>query len=131
MLAAAAVACRALVVEDDKSGCEVLAKVLKLFGHEVECAVTVHQALRALERFKPAVVLLDLMLPDGNGAEVLEHIRKHKLPMKVGVVTAAGPRSRDWEEAMKHNPDATFRKPWNLNELKVWLARVSEDEQSR
>src|SRR5256885_4967863 len=127
MLAAAAVACRALVVEDDKSGCEVLAKVLKLFGHEVECALTVHQALRAVERFKPAIVLLDLMMPDGSGGEVLEHIRRHKLPIKVGIVTASGPRSRDWDEAMKHKPDAVFRKPWNVNELKVWLASVVEE----
>jgi len=124
--AAASTACRALVVEDDHNGSEVLCKVLELFGHQVQCTATVHQALRALERYKPTVVLLDLMLPDGTGGEVLEYIRAHNLPIKVGVVTAAGRGSRDWEAAMKHNPDAVFRKPWDVNELKAWLATVAE-----
>src|SRR5262249_28848279 len=117
---AQAVSCRTLVVEDDPSGREILITVLSRLGHEVETAKTVHQALRLLETFKPTHMLLDLMLPDGSGAELLEKVREEKLPVKVALVTGAG-STRFWDEAIKHSPDAVFRKPWNLSELKAWL----------
>jgi len=120
---AAAVSCRTLVVEDDKAGCEVLVKALKLLGHEVQCATTVFKALRLLESFRPSHVLLDLMLPDGNGAEVIRYIREKQWPMRVAVITAAESPSRYWDEAVKYHPDALFKKPWNLNDLKAWMTR--------
>ncbi len=117
---AAAIACRTLVVEDDPAGCEILVKVLRHLGHHPECATTVHHALRLFKQFQPSHVLLDLMLPDGNGAELLEYIRRNKLRVRVAVITAAGP-GRFWDEAMRHNPDAVFKKPWDLNELRAFL----------
>jgi DNA-binding response OmpR family regulator len=124
--AAAAVTCRTLIVEDDLAGCEVLMRVLHHLGHTAECARTVHQALRQFERFKPTHVLLDLMLPDGYGSELLALIRKRNLPVKVAVVTAVGP-GRVWDEAMSHRPDLVIRKPWDLAELKAFLVQEDED----
>ena len=120
-MVAAMLSCRTLVVEDDREACEVLTKVLTLLGHQVDCARTIHQALRQCKTFAPTHVLLDLMLPDGSGAELLAFIRDNKLPIKVALVTAAGP-GQYWDEAMRHAPDAVFRKPWDLNQLKAWLA---------
>jgi CheY-like chemotaxis protein len=124
--AAAAVSCRTLIVEDDLAGCEVLMRVLKHLGHNAECARTVHQALRQFERFKPTHVLLDLMLPDGNGAEVLAMIRERNLPVKVAVITAVGP-GRYLDEALAHDPDAVFKKPWDLSDLKGFLTQEQDD----
>jgi len=123
---AAAVACRTLVVEDDPAGCEVLIKVLRHLGHHAECARTVHQSLRMFKLFNPSHVLLDLMLPDGNGAELLEYIRTNKLPTRVAVITAAGP-GRFLDEAMRHHPDAVFKKPWDLDEIRAFLQNGDMD----
>jgi|SRR5688572_8263140 CheY-like chemotaxis protein len=123
---ATAISRRALIVEDDKSGCEVLMKVLGKLGHTVDCASTVHVALRKLTSFQPTHILLDLMLPDGNGAEVLEQIRKDNLPIKVAVITAVS-EGRFWEEAVRHRPDVIFRKPWNLEQIKNWLVEVDPE----
>ena len=77
-------------------------------------------------QFKPSHVLLDLMLPDGNGAELLELVRRENLPVRVAVVTAAGP-GRFWDEAMRHRPDAVLRKPWDLDDLKKFMQDEVED----
>ena len=125
--AAAATLCRTLVVEDDPYASEVLVRVLKQLGHEVESVRTVFQALRALERFKPTHVLLDLMMPDGVGTEVLETIRKRGLPVKVAVITAVGP-GRLYDEAIALKPDAIFHKPWDLVRLRLFLLALDEPE---
>ena len=120
-MVAAAVSCRTLIVEDDRSACEILVKVLSRLGHEVECAYTVHQAMRRLGSFQPTHILLDLMLPDGNGAEVLAHVRENELPIRVALTTAAGP-GWFWDEATRYAPDRVFKKPWDLTELADWFA---------
>jgi len=52
---------------------------------------------------------------------VLKHIRGQKLPMRVGLVTAASPADGVWLEALTFAPDAAFRKPWNLNQILSWI----------
>ena len=123
--AAAATTCRTLVVEDDPYASEVLVRVLKQFGHEAETVRTVHQALRALERFKPTHILLDLMMPDGVGTEVLETIRKRGLAVKVAVITAVGPGSL-YDQALALNPDAVLHKPWDMVKLRLLLLSVDQ-----
>ncbi len=46
---------------------EPLAKLLRLGGHTVECAVKGHEAMQVMERFHPDCVILDLMMPVLNG----------------------------------------------------------------
>jgi DNA-binding response OmpR family regulator len=100
---------------------EVLQKALRLLGHDVRCASTVYHGLRQLERFKPSHLLLDLRFPDGEGTEILYRIRHERLPVRVGLVTAASPADSLWNEALRFAPDAAFRKPWNLNRIIEWI----------
>jgi DNA-binding NarL/FixJ family response regulator len=65
-------------------------------------------------------VILDLMLPDGNGASVLEHVRHVGLPTRVAVATGAG----DWRSLLDEarlKPDAVFLKPIDFPRLVRWL----------
>ena len=120
----AAVSCRTLVVEDDPWACEILTKVITALGHEVECVRTVHRAMRRLKSYQPTHILLDLMLPDGNGAEVLAFVRDNDMPIKVALSTAVAGSGHFWDEAIRHAPDAVFHKPWDLDELRTWFAGV-------
>ncbi|MCI0432478.1 MAG: sigma-54 dependent transcriptional regulator [Gemmatimonadetes bacterium] len=64
-----------LIVDDEANIRRMLAGVLESDGHEVATAADGAEALRALERAEPDVVLLDLALPGPNGIVVLEDIR--------------------------------------------------------
>ena len=58
----------------------------------------------------PHWVVLDLMLPDGDGVAVLQEIREKKLPVKVAVVTGSSDPER-LDPVMKLKPDAFLQKP--------------------
>jgi two-component system OmpR family response regulator len=66
---------RALVVDDELSLGELLQMALRYEGWEVETAAAGHPALQLARRFKPDVIVLDIMLPDLDGLEVLRRLR--------------------------------------------------------
>jgi DNA-binding response OmpR family regulator len=122
---AAAVQLRALIVEDDADSCEALRRLLARLGHEVRCAGTVADASRSLEEAAPDVVLLDLMLPDGNGTAVLLRTRELHPRARVAVMTAAGAQSLTVEVAETLRPDALFLKPMKFADILAWLEQLS------
>jgi DNA-binding response OmpR family regulator len=74
-----------------------------------------------LEEWEPSHVLLDLMLPDAGGIVFLRAVRRRQLPLKIAVVTAAGPESQSVTEALRWNPDAVFHKPIEFGKIEAWL----------
>ena len=68
---------RVLVVDDNVDSVNTLAKLLKMFGHEVEVAYDGPTGLAAALALRPDVVLLDIGLPGMTGFEVAEQIRQH------------------------------------------------------
>jgi DNA-binding response OmpR family regulator len=111
---------RTLLVEDDPDTCEALTRILRRCGYEVDCATSVRQALSKLEA-APESIVLDLMLPDGNGIELLRHVRHFGLPVRVAVATGAGDTDL-MSDAILLRPDAFFTKPIDATELVSWLA---------
>ena len=77
-----------LVVEDDPELRQLVADALTLSGYQVEVAENGRAALDRLERRenRPAVVLLDLMMPEVNGWEVLEALKKGRVRPCPGIV---------------------------------------------
>lgn len=65
---------RILLVDDDEQFASATAEILEMLGHTVDCADTVKSASRLLATRPYNRVLLDLMLPDGSGLHVLEHL---------------------------------------------------------
>jgi len=115
---AGAVRCRVLVVEDDPSSRRALTLLLQLKGFQATFAAGVAEAIQRLQQ-NPTCVLLDLMLPDGNGATVLEYIRTRQLPIRVAVTTGAS----NWQAMLAQlQPDALFTKPLDFNQVVNWLS---------
>ena len=109
---------RTLIVEDDPTSRDALLRILKMLGFETEAATTVAAGMQALAN-EPASLILDLMLPDGNGMEILRRIRSEKLPIRVAVLTGADRPMIDQANALQ--PDALFTKPVDLSKLLTWL----------
>src|SRR5688500_2072167 len=112
--------CRTLIVEDDESSCSALVKILKRKGHEVDCAMTLKEALEKLQVWRPECVLLDLMLPDGSGLDFLRKVRQERLAVRVAVVTGVGDTAF-LEQVLRLRPDGFFQKPVDMYQMLSWL----------
>jgi CheY-like chemotaxis protein len=109
-----------LIVEDDPISCQAMRALLVRWGHDVESCFTAADALEVVNQRMPQCIILDLMLPETNGIEVLRAIRSRKLPIRVAVVTGAfDPQLL--REVRALNPDIILKKPVNLTQLKHWL----------
>ena len=112
---------RVLVVEDDGPTGHALALLLKHHRYEVISAHSVAEAVgRLTSEPAPDAVLLDLMLPDGDGLKVLETIRQRRLPSQVTVITGVGDLER-LECAMRLNPRAVLQKPVDFPQILAQL----------
>lgn len=84
-----------LLVEDDVTSAEILARLLRTSGHSVTCAPDGGVAVSLLEESRPDVVLLDMMMPVLDGTQVLTRIRQtprlSDLPVIMLTAVAHGP----------------------------------------
>jgi DNA-binding NtrC family response regulator len=121
---------RILVVEDDPPLNEVLCEELSRRGHAPQGAASVHQALAALSAEDFDVALLDLVLPDGRGTDVLRHAREAEIPMEAIVLT--GYAEIDTAiEAMKLGAYDYLSKPVRLEEVEQVVAKAAEKSRLR
>ena len=111
----AATARRVLVVEDDAASRRALRMILAHAGWQVETAGTVAEAMRLLAT-GPSWVVLDLMLPDGDGSAVLEHIRDRALPIRVTVATGISDPAR-LADVQRLGPQELLQKPIRIGDL--------------
>jgi DNA-binding response OmpR family regulator len=109
-----------LVVEDDAAIREGLCDALRFDGYAVLEAATAPRALELALRSGCELTLLDLMLPGGDGFEVLKEIRRQRPELPVIVLTARGQES-DRIKGLKLGADDYVVKPFSVREL---LARV-------
>ena len=112
-----------VIVEDDDSCRALLDKFLRVRGHVTGCAASLAEA-RSMLGGDCKRVILDLSLPDGEGTELLRHIRDANLPIKVAVTTGNTERSL-MAQVSQLQPDAFFVKPVDLMELMGWVKSVA------
>lgn len=101
----------ALVVEDDPDILMALRDLLEFEGLRVDCAETCGQAFSSIEQHVYDIVLLDLGLPDGDGASILSKLQETHPSIPVIVLTATN-RDLGWL-----HPYAHLTKPWQRAEL--------------
>lgn len=115
-----------LLVEDTPSLQMIYAASLRRAGHEVECCGTAAEGLGAFERIRPSVVLLDLMLPDGTGLDVMREMLDRQPQTSVIVITANGSINRA-VEMMRAGAHEFLVKPFDDQRL---LAAVENGRRS-
>jgi two-component system KDP operon response regulator KdpE len=108
-----------LLVEDDRAVTRVVSAALRARGYPVVSVTTGEAAVEAAEADPPAVVLLDLGLPDIDGLEVCRRIRAWS-SVPIIVVTAEGANDRK-VLALDEGADDYVTKPFSMPEL---LARI-------
>lgn len=109
------------LLEDDTSICELVQCALEMSGIELSAYNTVYEFWAALEKSAPSLALLDIMLPDGNGLEVLAKI-KQKYPQVSCIMLSALGQETDKVRGLNLGADDYIAKPFGILEL---TARVN------
>lgn len=114
-----------LLVEDDERISYTVAKLFTEKGFKVTVAPTVSTA-RELAEHAPEWIILDLVLPDGSGIEVLKHVRDNKITSKIVVVS--GNASREiMRQVRALKPERVMTKPFDYPGLATDLAGKKPD----
>ena len=118
------------LLEDDKNIGELVRCALELSGLQVECYETVAAFTEAADRQPPAVALLDIMLPDGNGLDVLARL-KQKSPSTGVIMLSALGQETDKVRGLNLGADDYISKPFGVLELAARVNALLDDESSK
>lgn len=108
-----------LAVDDEEHITELIAMALGFQGFEVERAASGRQALAAVERRRPDLIVLDVMLPDLDGFEVARRLRQaegagSRVPI---IFLTARDTTQDKVEGLRLGSDDYVTKPFSIEEL--------------
>lgn len=113
----------AVVVEDDDSVREMMCMLLESVGFRVLGCRDGHEGLKAAREHRPAVLTLDLHMPDMDGTEVLQQLTRDETTAEVPVVIVSASASEGRVRASQQ-VKAVISKPFDVDDLcdKVCLA---------
>lgn len=114
---------RLLVVEDDDVLLDGLKVGLELAGFTVDTVTTVADARSALEHARFDAVVLDVMLPDGTGLDLLQHVRGRRDRVPVLLLTAKD-ATTDKISGLDAGADDYLGKPFDLDEVAARLRAI-------
>src|ERR1700693_472753 len=110
---------RILFVEDHTDTRDVLSRLLRHFGYEVDSVGTYESALAALSKTQFHILLSDVALPDGNGRDlVFEAKRRQHL---IAVALSACSSDQDIQLGKEAGFDHYLTKPWDMAQLRSLL----------
>jgi len=112
-----------LIVEDEKNMVWALTNALKQDGYQIESVLRGDQAISAIEKFDPDLVLLDIKLPGKDGISVLSAIRESGNDVPVIMMTAHGTLDTAIQ-AIKLGATDYLSKPFDLEEMKITVKKA-------
>ena len=110
---------RILVVEDDRSITSLITTTLKINGYSYLSASSGSEAISMCASHRPSMILLDLGLPDMDGIDVIQTIRKWS--SAIIIIISARSEDSDKISALDAGADDYLTKPFSVDEL---LARI-------
>jgi two-component system NtrC family response regulator len=101
-----------LIIDDDTDYAEMLSQQIGVLGYQAAHSPTLHKGLSVLQELGPEAVFLDVMLPDGNGLDVMHAIRAARSQPELIIITGSGDengaelaiRSGAWDYWQKGRP---------------------------
>ena len=118
---------RALIVEDDPAIRKLLQKILIRSGIEIDTVQDGKHAIEKISNDDYSVIVLDLMVPEVNGFEIIEYVKANKIDVPIAVVSAVSQQAltRLDLDIVK----LVITKPFDVDEFtKAILALCAESE---
>ncbi len=107
-----------LIADPDRTLCRQIKAYKSAHHYQFECAHTGHECLTKIDRFKPDLVLCDLMLPQIHGIEILRKVKSDPRTPHVGVILfSAHVMIQNYHSALKQKADDFLEKPFDLTRL--------------
>lgn len=113
-----------LVVDDNEDNLSLLAFLVEQLDCQIITAIDGKTALDLMENHQPTLILLDMMLPDLDGLEVLYRIRQNPVNAKIPVIAVtAMAREQDRERILSAGCNEYVTKPYNVDEIEALMRR--------
>lgn len=107
-----------LVVDDEPQITEIIDAFLSNAGHNVTVSNQASQALKLAREVKPDVILLDIMMPEMDGYDICNALKKDKTTAKIPIVFLTGKdRNDDMGKSFKVGGDMFIKKPFSCERL--------------
>lgn len=120
---------KVLIVDDDKGMTQLLADIVKVSGHEPVVVNDSSLAMQTAASTRPALFLLDLMMPEPNGFELCRQLRADKIFKETPIVIITAMDESDSKSiAFVAGANDYISKPFDPEELKKtikrWMAKI-------
>lgn len=126
-----AAAHQALVVDDDSALQGLFTRLLSRKGFSVDAAADGRVAYDQLNRHAYSVILLDLMMPDVNGFELLERLHRDSPSLLRRIIVMTGASQRDIDTLDRRGIWGLIRKPFDIDDLVSSAIACSEGRPRR
>ena len=108
---------RILIIDDEVEVCTLLKDFLKLEGYEVDFATRAREGIEKFKKYRPAIVLLDVRMPEMDGIEAMKEIRK--IDKECGIILATAiVDQKVVDEAIRMGATDYIVKPFDLEYLR-------------
>lgn len=116
---------RVLAVDDDASVCEFYETSLRLHGYEVECAPSAAKARDAIDKRRPDIMLMDIMMPDQDGISFTRELRGDPKTSDIPIIVISGlADAGTLNDALLFGAVDYMVKPIDLDALKSKIERT-------
>ncbi len=115
---------RILLVDDNEEAAQLLAKLLRITGHDVVVSATGADALHQVDAFRPQFILLDLGLPGMDGGEIARQVRGRPDCSEIKIIAISGYRPESIDQNLAVMFDAYLVKPVGMGLLAKTMALI-------
>lgn len=112
-----------LVIEDDDDIRYLLEYILKGAAYDVTTGTSAKDLYAALDAKIPDIILLDAMLPDGNGIDLCKHIKENLATRHIPIIIMS---ARQFDNIDSRSVAAYINKPFSINEIVTTVERVAQ-----
>lgn len=115
---------RILIIEDDLLISSLVQFRLKKDGYETHLVCDGNEGIKAIDSYKPDLIITDVMIPFRSGIELIHHARSTQPDTPIIVLSSLGEEEEVVLEAFNLGVSDFIPKPFNPNELAIRVKRI-------
>jgi DNA-binding response OmpR family regulator len=106
-----------LVIEDNHAILDVITLILQSEAYKVNGLGKSADFMNHINDFKPDLLILDIMLPDGDGRVLLQQLRENENTMHIPVLMISARYTQESLQQAEYKPNGFLAKPFDIDEL--------------